>query len=250
MTGGELGTISLALNDAELATDGHWYPDLEEFQTSAGPPSDHNKWALPGLTYPLIFVQEGRQESVHRVYTIPSQIKGGLRFKVYHDPTSAASKPASPDRAALFFRDLAATPVAQQPEGRLSPAQQRLATALGTDNDKAATLKFMRDVFVLFSGQKRIQLGDITKAVQEHVESGLGRPTTHQIAEKLSRHATAPATSTVPAAEKAPAPAPATPAGSSAGETPATASAPSAASDSTETQKKQRKHVSVWEIRN
>lgn len=248
MSGDERGTISLALNDMALASHGHWYPDLEEFQTTEGPPSKHNYWALPGLTYCLIFVQEDRQESVHRVYTIPSQIKGGFRFKVYHDPTSATSKPASPGRAALFLRDLAATPVARQTEGRMSPAQQRLATALGMDNNKAATLKFMRDVFVLFSGQKRIQLGDITKAVQEHVETGLGRPTTHRIAEKLSRHATAPATATVPMAEKAPAPA--APAGSPAGETPATASASSAASASTEPQKKQRKHVSVWEIRN
>jgi len=104
----------------------------------------------------------------------------------------------------------------------MSPSLQRLANLLGKQNDKAATQKFMRDVFDLLKGKKNVQFGHITKAVQEHVESGLGQPTPQQIAQKLLKPQGAASVQAAP--------------------TPAV-SAPVKAL------KKKRKHVSVWEIR-
>ncbi|PYE52037.1 hypothetical protein [Deinococcus yavapaiensis] len=105
---------------------------------------------------------------------------------------------------------------------RLSPAQQRLADALGTD--KAETLAFMRDVWRLAPTTK---LADITRAVQQHQTRENAPPTPEQIAARLPRP---------PENQPAASPRPASPVARSIDEP-------------EKKVKKERTHVSVWEIR-
>lgn len=98
-------------------------------------------------------------------------------------------------------------------EKRMSPAQSRLAQVLGEDAE--ATQAFMKQVFRL--APKGIRLGQITNAAQSLVQQGDRSPTPERVAELLTRR-------------DSPTPQP--------------------IQDTVQEKRKQRKHVSVWEIRN
>lgn len=99
-------------------------------------------------------------------------------------------------------------------EKRMSPAQSRLAQVLGEDAE--ATQAFMKQVFRL--APKGIGLGQITKAAQSLVQQGDRSPTPERVAKLLTRRDSP---------------------------TPQLMS-----QDTVQEKRKQRKHVSVWEIRN
>lgn len=143
---------------------GEWYPDLEEFQLGDLPPQSRVRWTLSGLTYPLSIHVSETETLDFRVYSVPSTIKGGVRFKVWVDPPLASSIPNSSDE-------------------RMSPAQQRLADLLKLD--KAATLKFMREVFKLSKEVDGVRLGEITAAVKSHLQESDEEPTPEIIFERL-----------------------------------------------------------------
>lgn len=163
MTESKTGLITVALNDAALISSGMWYPALEEFQIGELPPGQHHLWTLGGLTYPLKFeMPDGTAKSWRgRVYTMPSSVLGGVRFKVWHDPVPKSEKPL---------------------KGKMSPALQRLGDLL--EADKTVTTKFMRDVFSM-TEKGSIRLGDITDAVRGHLDDGLGKPTPKQALERI-----------------------------------------------------------------
>lgn len=99
-------------------------------------------------------------------------------------------------------------------EKRMSPAQSRLAQVLGKDAE--ATQAFMKQVFRL--APKGIRLGQMTNAAQSLVQQGDRSPTPERVAELLTSRDSPP---------------------------------PQPMSQGTVQEKrKQRKHVSVWEIRN
>lgn len=98
-------------------------------------------------------------------------------------------------------------------EKRMSPAQDRLAQVLG--KDAGATQVFMNQVFRL--APEGTRLGEITEAAQSLVRHGDRRPTPERVAEVIRRVKAAAAQ---PARQEA------------------------------NSKSKERKHVSVWEIRN
>lgn len=99
-------------------------------------------------------------------------------------------------------------------EKRMSPAQDRLAQVLGKDAE--ATQAFMKQVFRL--APNGIRLGEMTNAAQSLVQQGDRSPTPERVAELLMRR-------------DSPTPQP-------------------LSQGTVQEKRKQRKHVSVWEIRN
>jgi hypothetical protein len=164
----ESGIIMITLNDTALGSKGIWLKLTDEFHIGEIPPSKHNYWRLPNLTYPLEFTSDNGTKRTFRVYSIPSLEKGGLGFKIYREPGKVPYNPSG------------------RTEG-MSPSMERLANLL-TFN-KQEVKQFVNEVFNLdlIDGKKTIQFGQIAKYVKEIQLQGNPKPTAHDVIDYSKR---------------------------------------------------------------